>query len=206
MSPGRATPELRRIDYYSLVPGMVLPGHLRDRTGRVLIQAGTVLGPKHLDLLRERGALGVYAGADWHQPEADAAPPAQIGDPKEVLAALRGRRPERGQIRVRRNQRHAWSALLNVSIEERSQTGTRYRDLVVRTADISVRGFSFFYDHYIHPGTVVRAHFDMLPHSPCLVAVVRNCTHVSARQHRVGAEFVKVRRGTPVNQPQREKA
>ncbi len=202
MRPRRETIALQPVNQQQLAPGMILPGHLRDRTGRVLIQAGTLLGPRHLALLRQRGTLGLYAGPDWDRNPVAPPPHEKPAKPAEVLAALRGRRMGGAKMRVREHERYTWSVVLRLSIEEQNLDGCRRRDVVVRTGDISVSGFAFFYDQYIHPGTLLRARFETVPGRPYLIAVVRNCTHISARRHRIGAQFVKVRRGKAIVETQ----
>ena len=185
---------LRLLGQNELTAGAVLPGHIRDRAGRVLVPSGQQLDQTRLDTLRDRTMGMLYAGEDW--PTANSASPGVDPEPASAgeLTAAQLRRSGVHPDRVRRHARHEWSVELRLSIEERSPEGCRQREVLVTTGDISLGGFSFFYRHYIHPGTTISARFETLTGQPHLTAIVRHCAHVSDRQHRIGAEFVAVER------------
>ncbi|MGD8451494.1 MAG: PilZ domain-containing protein [Phycisphaerae bacterium] len=79
-------------------------------------------------------------------------------------------------------------------LEHSGKGGRRERRLDVTTVDISVGGMAFYYRQYIHPGSTIRARFDALPGKPYVTAVVRNCTLIGPGRHRIGMEFIEVRR------------
>jgi hypothetical protein len=186
MTPGCAVEGLRPVDQTELTSGQVLPGDLCDRTGRVLLHAGETLSAE--GLARVRGvADGLYAGPNWPKPPGAPDTPS----PEELMEALRSRRPGHGGEKGRRHARHAWRVRLRLTIQEGSGEWGR-RQVEVTTLDISVSGFAFEFPQFINSGTVVYARFDTLPNRPAMKGVVRNCTHVSARMHRVGVEFIKL--------------
>lgn len=180
---------LRRIQLEELAVGAPLPGNLRDRRGQVLIPAGQVLGQDDIVLLKETVDLEVYAGDDWPQELQK-----MVGNPAvpaEVLKLLRLRRASRGHDNPRRHGRRACTIRLHMVIEERGPQGCRRREVEVTMCDISISGLAFIFPQYVHPGSVIHATFRGLPGKPRLVAVVRNCVYLSAREHRVGTEFVE---------------
>jgi hypothetical protein len=168
-------PRLRRIYRDELPVGTVLPGHLRDRQGRILLRAGKRIELEHLTLLDERVDFAIFAADDWPT----ATPPSKddAADPSDVLEALRLRRSSPGKARPRRHRRRACTVPVRLLIEERTALGSRQREADVTTCDISVAGFAFIFHQYMHPGTAVRATFASLPDRPHLTAIVRNCTH-----------------------------
>lgn len=97
-----------------------------------------------------------------------------------------GRRP--GPIR--RRARYRCRVRVELTLIEPSGVFESRRTATVTTCDVSVDGFSFLWDGFVHPGTAVQARFGSLPNHPVLTAVVRYCTHVEGRRHRVGVEFV----------------
>jgi hypothetical protein len=192
MAEPQATNELRRVDRRELVLGRPLPGHLRDRSGRILIRAGRRLSENHLRVLQERGVSGVYADLDWPPPPTVAEADTPTLSPRALVQALTSRRNHRAtdRGRVRRRPRRAWQAELLVIVEQ-FRDGLKYRrQIKATTRDVSVAGFSFVCQQYVHLNTIVHARFDMLPSQPVMKGIVRNCAHLSGRAHRVGVEFI----------------
>ena len=185
---------LRRLDPEELVLGSVLPGHVRDQSGRILIRRGRRLSEEHLEQLQKRAVGAVYAGPDWETPEPPD-PPTPVISADELTAILRRRNPPHDDSRARRHRRHPWRVQLRLTIQECSQGVVERRDVVVATCDISAGGFAFVSQLYIHPGTLVYARVRSLPNRPVLKGVVRNCVHLEAREHRVGVEFVPPEEG-----------
>lgn len=184
---------LRRIDIGQLSCGTKLLGHLCGREGRILIRAGQVLSDDHFALLSRRGSSAVYVGDDWPWDPGDL--PNEFADPAEIMEALHRRRMARPGAQARRCLRHVWTVTLKLTIEEHSSEGYRQREIQVTTTDLSMSGFAFVYHQYVHPGTALQVCFHSLPDWPTVTAVVRNCVHIAAREHRVGVEFTKVARG-----------
>ncbi len=196
MSSTYTSENFRPVDEDDLVEGETLPADLCDRGGRVLLRAGEVFTAQARARLRQRGCLGLYLRELVSAAGDEPRPHPGDSDPNDVVAAL-----ERQQAGAatrdpnrRRHERHSWSAVLELDLEERTPEGVAKRKLKVKTDDISARGMSFFHHHYLHPGSIIRARFDSLEGRPCLTAIVRHCTHVEGQQHRIGAEFVKIAR------------
>lgn len=110
--------------------------------------------------------------------------------PAELLHVLRRRGQGRRTGPVRRRARYRCRVRVEVTLIEQTSVGSSSRAATVTTGDVSVDGFSFLWDGFVHPGTAVQARFGSLPDHPVLTAVVRSCTHVEGRRHRVGVEFV----------------
>ena len=180
---------LRRIRVSELNTGEVLPGHVRDSAGRILIRAGQIMTAEHLDTLRERTAGIIYVGLDW--PREPVASERNDVTPEEVLDALRQRRSTKGSKKIRKHERHAWCVSLTLELQESHMEGVRRRQVAVTTHDISAGGFAFIFNQFIHPGTTIRAHFEALPNKPQLSGVVCNCVHLSGNQHRVGVQITR---------------
>jgi len=106
----------------------------------------------------------------------------------EIVAELHKRAGDRCAVmNERQSERHAWVTGLTVLIEEKPGEP---RAIEVTTHDISTGGLSFVFRQYIHAGTMLRLHFNVLPGRPALDGVVRNCVHVGGIYHRVGVQFV----------------
>lgn len=110
--------------------------------------------------------------------------------PEELVHTLRRRAEGRRPGPLRRRARYRCRVRVAVTFVELGLEGRRTREAVVTTCDVSVNGFSFMWDGYIHPGSAVQARFKSLPNRPLLTAKVRCCTHVEGCRHRVGVEFV----------------
>jgi len=178
------TENLWRIDGRRLIVGRPLPAALRDRKGNVVLRAGHVLTARDITRFTKDDDLVAYIGEDW--PEAARQPPPAPRNARNVLADPRPRRPRK---KTRQHKRHPYVTPLDLVIEERSPAGCRQRQVRVMARDLSASGFSFAYQQFIHAGTVVRVKFEALPGRAHLIAIVRHCTHVSGREHRVGVEF-----------------
>jgi len=186
--------ELTALPSGALLIGQALPGHVRDHAGRILLRRGTILTLDRFTRLRRHAGDGLFAGPDW--PEATPTGPVTPATPQELLAALQ--RQSRGGGRVRRHQRHPWQAKMSLFLELQCEGAFYRRKLHVVTHDISVGGFSFTCEQYVHAGTVVYARFEQLPKRPVLKGIVRNCAHLERRVHRVGVEFVKLSPHDPI--------
>lgn len=186
---GPAAPRkgLMPISLQELAEAQVLPGHLRDRDGRILIPAGAVLNSDDLKVLAARP---MYVGPDWLANRArtmavgaagiagvsgkgDAAsPPNAMGNGEEL----------------RRQLRRVWNTMLDLELTE--QDGSRRRHVRVQTLNLSSGGFAFLHRQFIHPGTRVRAEFQALPGKPIIEGVVRACDQLGGMEHRVGVQFI----------------
>ena len=182
-----AKSDLRRIEPHELVAGRPLPGDLRDAQGNIILPAGRILQPPHLQDLEGPVITDLYAGPDWDGDTGRTCDsPAAVVD--EIFHRFGEKTPTTNQ---RAQQRHAWSVPLTVVIEEGGKHGTIRREIEVTTADISRRGFAFYYRQYISLNTRVRAQFDSLPNRPRVAGVVRNCRLTRGTQHRIGVQFVQ---------------
>jgi hypothetical protein len=98
MSQGAITAELvpnenlmGKISFEALKPEMKLAGDVIERTGRVLLRAGTEITEKHLDILRKWGVTEVDAeGATVEVPAEDLQPldPAVLHEAENRAQAL----------------------------------------------------------------------------------------------------------------------
>lgn len=86
----------------------------------------------------------------------------------------------------REASRYPWVTKLAVRIVD--PTGG-IRDIEITTHDLSVGGFSFLYNQFLHNGTIVITHIKSLPNQPTIMCVVRNCVHVKGAIHRIGVRF-----------------
>ncbi|MCA9255494.1 MAG: PilZ domain-containing protein [Phycisphaerales bacterium] len=117
-------------------------------------------------------------------------PPAKHESPARVVAMLKEQADADSTIVEKRgSDRYAWKIKLHVTIVDPS--GAR-REIDVTTHDLSIGGFSFIFNQYVHNGTVVIACIKALPQKPLVLCVVRNCVHVKGAMHRVGVNFEKV--------------
>ncbi|MGI9014127.1 MAG: PilZ domain-containing protein [Phycisphaerales bacterium] len=85
----------------------------------------------------------------------------------------------------RKHERKAWAVPLEIAVIE---SGIERR-LKVITHDVSLGGFAFVADSYIHIGVVVAACFTDLRDKPTMSGIVRSCEHLQGVKHRVGVEF-----------------
>ncbi len=184
-------PGLRRLKGDDLIIGGVLRGHLRDRTGRILIRRGQRLSEDHVRLLAERETRGVYGGSDW-PPAEDSDGTRATASPEELMFALNRRfRSRQDTGRVRRYARHPWRMRLKITLQENCD-GVVYRlELMVTTCDVSANGFSFICKRFVHPAVILYSRFDTLPNRPVVKGIVRNCVYLESRDHRVGVEFLE---------------
>lgn len=171
--------------------GRVLPGHVRDSAGRVVIRKGQALSREHLHFLDGRGSLAVYAGPDWGEGQPGAGPVAQSVTPEELLQSLKRRHGlQSRQEQGRRHPRYPWRCELRVTIQECSDGLPQRREVTVETCNVSAGGFGFISQQFLHIGTIVFACFESLPNQPVMKGIVRYCHHLEVRRHRVGVEFV----------------
>ena len=180
------TDSLRRVSIHDLNVGIPLPADLRDHAGNVLVRQGQVLDQNQL---RQLGRRVLYVGPDWPSESADRQP--EEDTPEEVIQALADQRGQEITTQERRKQaRHDWDVKLSLEIEEEDQwQAVSRRTIEVITKDLSTGGFAFIHSQFIHPGSRVRARFDVLPHRPILSGVVRSCVKIEGVRHRVGVEF-----------------
>ena len=183
--------ELRKLDREQLQIGSPLPGHLRDRRGRILVSAGQVLDEQMLQgIVRATGRAGtVYVGPDWVQGTQEESVPAESKHAWIVETLLKQNQIRSWEER-RRYKRYEWKTEMTVALEEDSGMNLVQRSVRVTTKDISVLGMGFFYDQFLNPGTIVRACFEQVPGRPILAGVVRNCFLVHGMRHRVCVEFL----------------
>jgi hypothetical protein len=183
-----ACANLLPLDHKELSVGRVVPSHVRDDGGRILVRAGETLTEEHLQNLAQPGSPALFTDRDWNAPQEPAQPPTM--NPKELAAALQRRcgvRP--GQGPGRRHQRHPWQCQLQITIQD--SIGSRHlRRIEAETIDVSIGGFGFVSSHFIYIGTIIFARLACLPSRPVVKGIVRNCQHLEGRRHRVGVEFV----------------
>lgn len=189
---GTQSRKLRRLDSNELREGMVVHTAIRDHQGRVVVRAGQTLTAEHLDSLSARATEGLFVPATW-----TARMRSETDESEEILKILNARSVIDGKVTPRRHARHTWTVPLRVAVEERFGSDTHYRQLDVQSCDISAGGLAFFYQQFIHPGTVIHVELHSLPNVPRVTAVVRDCRLVGARRHRIGAEIVHVQRHDP---------
>jgi hypothetical protein len=182
--------KLRRIHRRELVTGLVLPADLHDRTGRVVIRAGHVLGSAQLEFLAAYVRDGIYVGPDWPLTATEESECA--GPTNEEVQEILSQRRWKTDHKVRSHDRHSWSARVTLELEEKSEDGRRQRMVEAVTNNVSVSGFAFLFDQYIHPGTTVRTQFTSLPAKLEITGVVRYCELIAGTRHRIGVEFVEV--------------
>jgi hypothetical protein len=198
MTDGSVTMDLRRLTRDELVLGERLPGHVRDRSGRVLIRRGQVLLPKHMDLLSEREAWKVFAGPDWptlpRPPRRTRTP-----SPEELMHALKRQRfTRKDKNRVRRHTRHRCRMQAKLMVAENKNTGSQRVQMEITTCDVGLGGLSFICDRFLYTGSVVYLRLQALANQPVMKGVIRNCTYIDGREHRVGVEFVELGPGEEI--------
>jgi hypothetical protein len=167
------------ISVRELVEAQVLPGHLRDREGRILIPAGAVLNEDDLLMLTSRQ---VYVGPDWLANRARMMAAGGGSDPAGRPTGMAAGEELREQLR------RVWNTTLDLELTE--QDGSRRRQVRVQTLNLSSGGFAFLHRQFIHPGTRVWAEFQMLPGRPIIEGVVRSCDQLGGMEHRVGVQFI----------------
>jgi hypothetical protein len=184
---------LRLIRFDQLEAGLRLPGHLRDRQGRILIKSGQVLTAQALDRLSRRHG-NLYVGPDWGRPTKPARTSRRAaGEPNpihaRIIEALRQQEEIHQWSERRGSERYTWNTEIAIAVEENDGMRVCERSVRVSTQDISVKGFGFVYEQFLNPGTVVRACFEHVPGQPILTGVVRNGKHIRGTLHRIGVEF-----------------
>ena len=189
MTAGDDTVRLRRISRHCLCTGLILPSDVRDFQGRVILRAGLIVDRNLLDSVKTHCGEAFYVGPDWPSNGSEDGDP--DATPAEVMQSLSMQHEADPEDRPenRQHERHQWSVQLTLEIEELTAGGFRRRQLEVTTRNISKGGFAFVFGGYLHPDTKVSARFDTLPGKPRLTGVVRNCTLMSGRQHRIGVQF-----------------
>lgn len=199
MGAAGSTAKLRRLGDADLVIGSPVRGDVCDLRGRVIIKAGQMLDESTLESARSASKAGLFGGADWSagaSPPPAEAPAAGRGsvESQRILKQLSDQHAGAGGggkgFKDRKHERRAWAVPLTVMLEERTGQFHRSREVEVTTHNISVGGFAFVYNQYVHAGTIVKVQFDTLPNKPKLTGVVRNCAFLSGRQHRVGVQFL----------------
>ena len=167
---------LRKLKPNELDADMHLPGNVYDVEGNVLLRAGRNLTRADKDSLPPR----VYTDEEW---------PSR----RSVESAIQETSTRPGVSESvaceSRQPRKEWTASLAVTIEQDNGSRLMRREVTVTTRDVSRNGFSFVYRQFVQPGATVKAKFDMLPHQPLLIGVVRNCVLLEGMEHRVGVEF-----------------
>lgn len=187
------SPNLRRIDRGALVIGGPLPGDIVDFTGRVLVSAGQILTMSTLEHVSRSGGGSrfIYVGASWPQ-SSDVQATSSDVTPEHIIRAIDSQLGEHVEGRERReHERRKWKVQLDLVVEENA--GTR-RNVRVNTEDISVSGFGFLFNQFIHPGSLIEAYFEMLPGKPTLTGTVRSCVQLRGIKHRIGVQFESAER------------
>lgn len=164
-----------------LKPGIVVPGDIVDEHGRIMIRTGTRITEHTLDTL---GTTMLFAGANW--PMQSTSTPGQV---VKQLAAQRGENFEEDDRR--QHTRKKWAVDLEVVVIEKQGEMTQQRLIKVQTIDISLGGFAFHFNQFLHVGTCLAARFKALPHEPILTGQVRSCVSIGGVKHRIGIEFTK---------------
>ncbi len=163
---------------------MILPGHIRDAHGRILVRAGQLLTRRTLATL-SRQVLTV--GADWPEgfpARTIAAAKAVRGGDTHVLDGLKYER------RRRRHKRHPLNAQIQIRVIELAGWSARDRDIAVHVFDISSGGMGFDYDQYIPVGARIEVVLKWLQTDARIIGVVRHCRCVDGRTHRIGVKFI----------------
>lgn len=121
--------------------------------------------------------------------DAPAMPDAGVPSPPQIIDQLHQQRgADRPLDDKREADRYPWAIKLHVTIIDPMGTP---REIVVQTHDLSIGGFSFIYNQFLHNGTVVIACIKALPKQPKVLCIVKNCVHVKGASHRVGVRFEK---------------
>ncbi len=183
--PAMANNPFIAIELDDLEVGQVLPGHLRDRDGRIIIPAGAVLTEEDIAGLKDRS---LFVGQDWLDNRARmraAQAAAREGEPAGSYH-LPFDLPTGAELR--QQQRHVWNTVLNLEITDAD--GSSRRTMSVRTLNLSSGGFAFLMRQFVHPGSRVLAEFKALPGKPVVEAIVRSCTPLGGMEHRVGVQFI----------------
>ena len=167
---------LRKLKPHELEADMHLPGNVYDVEGNVLLRAGRNLTRADKDSLPPR----VYTDEEWPRRQS------VESVSQEMFTRAGAVEPVAYE---RRQPRKRWTAPLTVTIEQVNGSKLMRREVTVTTRDISRNGFSFIHRQFVQPGATVKAKFDMLPHQPLLIGVVRNCALLKGMEHHVGVEF-----------------
>ena len=118
--------------------------------------------------------------------------PRPLASPNEVIDALAEQhKPQFDGDDRRTRLRYNWHVVLTIQVEDPSRRTTGPRQIEVTTQDISVGGFAFTHNQYVHPESILHARFEALPGKPELTAIVRSCVPLAGSQVRVGAQFVE---------------
>ena len=192
-----ARSDLQPIDQEELILGQALPGDLRDEEGRVILPAGQVLEPEHLQQLGTRLVTGLYAGPDWRdRADKTVSSPEAVTDPD--FRAQRGQTPFTDK---RAHERRSWSVPLTLRIQETGGRRVVPRAIRAVTVDLSRGGFAFCYRQYIAVGTLVQAQFDSLPNRPRLAGITRNCRLIRGTMHLIGVQFIEPSKSLSEQEP-----
>ncbi len=172
--------------------GKPVPGTIFDERGHVLLRAGTPLSAAQLKALKCRGLTRLFVGPDW--PDAEGR--STIESARSLEAILDRAAAAKKKRYCRRHERRACRMPITVELEESHPIGSMARTMNVTTIDLSAGGMAFESEGYIHPGTGLISTFDKLAGRPRIRGVVRSCTHVGGRVHRIGVEFIFLRSST----------
>jgi hypothetical protein len=181
--------QLRKLELSELRLGRELPGHLRDREGNVIVEAGLRLTEARLRILAKCTNLDVHVGPDWPIGGRLTADEEEVS-PEEIKGFLQrqvGTRDDLGHMRG--NERRTWNAEITVILRVSEGHEETDHELRVTTRDISKGGFSFVADRYIHAGTCLFAQIGGAENQSIIKGIVRNCQYIEGRQHRIGVEF-----------------
>lgn len=197
--------------------GQVLPGHLRDQDGRIIIPAGAVVTQEDIAGL---AGCSIFVGQDWfnnrarlraaaharlhadmtrggsqpkhsankHSANKGSADSGSAHDPSSDLSFDGPPTGAATGAELRQQARHVWNTVLRLEITDAD--GSRRREVDVRTLNLSAGGFAFLMRQFVHPGSRVLAEFKALAGKPVVEAVVRSCTPLGGMEHRVGVQFI----------------
>lgn len=167
---------MRSLTTNTLSIGKPLKSHLRDRDGKVMVQAGTVLDRATVAVLPHTVFIDNGEGE------------IQTPSGAEGQGFLRSDR-NRQAPNERRYERQPWTATITVTIDRQTLRGATQHALRVVAQDISRGGFSFIYRQFISPGSKVSIKLDMLPGEPVINGTVKSCVLIGGMEHRVGVAF-----------------
>lgn len=196
MAVKSSTLDLAQIEISKLTIGEPLPGHLRDRFGRILISKGQLLSDGVIaKVQRNTGSRNfIWVGPDWPvEPEAaETEPETEQAKHKRIISFLQDQNLISNK---RRNARYRLKTSLSLGLEEVSGLHVIKRNVVVETFDISLSGIGFTYNQCLLPGTTVYCKFDFVPNSPIVTGTIRRCQKDEGMTHQIGVEFVLDNKG-----------
>ncbi len=92
----------------------------------------------------------------------------------------------------RKHERIPWITTSAVWIEQGINTNRFAQHQGITTHDLSKGGFSFLHHQHLHAGAKIKLRLDLLPKSPVLLGIVRNCERLDGLHHRVSVMFTNI--------------